>query len=77
MRRNRRTGNERFVVQRNDPDLRPVRPKGAKGGGLGCAERRGVENHVVIVVVLPESFDPGRVGRIRVGKGSDANEDPN
>ena len=76
VRRNRRAGDELFVVCRNDPDRRPERSEGADESVLGRAERRGLEDRVVVIVVLPESSDPGRIGRARGGKGSEANEHP-
>src|SRR5205823_3844478 len=77
VRRNFPGRDTRFGLQRKDPDRSPVRTQRTKGRSLGCAERRGVKDHVIIVVVFPESPDPGRVGRARVGKGSNAGQHRN
>lgn len=56
-----------LVGRRHGPDQNPVRLERTERVGLGHAGCRGDANdHVVAVRIVPESRNPGRVGRIRI-----------
>ncbi len=62
-------------VQRHDRDQHPVRLHGATGNSLGPAEVSGdVDDHIVVVVTIPDTTDPRRVRRARVSEKAKTHE---
>ena len=75
MRSEHRARSRPVVGRRHGPDRNPVRLERSERVGLGDAECRGDANdHIVAVRVVPESRNPGRVGRIRIGHERAASE---
>ena len=75
MRGEHRARSRPVVGRRHGPDRNPVRLERTERVGLGGAGCRGDANdNVVIVRIIPESRNPGRIGRIRVSHERAASE---